>query len=217
MDPKWKFKKWNWSSITNSWQSTALYTVPSSALVTMIIIDANHEFLLMTARLTGTGFETSYCTLWIKSQPRAPSSLKSRHISVFGHVLNMSQLSCHIADTITAQGQAWAVTAPWEVPVYKDWQFRPRVVLCMKGDRVLQGAFIHRMTEHCSVTVSGVWQGPGMWHSSGTWPGPGMCAINNFWALTSSDHDKVQTLILSGFYRTPNALGNNLSNVQDGS
>ena len=44
-----------------------------------------------------------------------------------------------------------------------------------------------------------------------------MYGINKFWALTSSDHDKVQTLILSGFYRTPNALGNKLSNVQDGS
>lgn len=33
----------------------------------------------------------------------------------------MSQLRCHIADTATPQGQARAVTGPWEVPVYKDW------------------------------------------------------------------------------------------------
>lgn len=39
------------------------HSVSSSALVTMIVTDANHEFLVMTARLTGAGFETSFCTL----------------------------------------------------------------------------------------------------------------------------------------------------------
>lgn len=183
------------------------HSVSSSALVTMIVTDANHEFLVMTARLTGAGFETSFCTLWVKSQPRALSSLKSRRISEFSHVPHMSQLSCHIADTATPQGQAQAVIGPWEVPVYKDGWLRPQVVLCLKGGRALGYAFIYEMAEPCSMTVSGVWQDPGVWHGSGRCPGPVRYGINEFWALTSSDHDKVQTLFLSGFHRTPNALG----------
>lgn len=69
MDPKWKFKKQKWSPQIVG--EELLYLYAPTALVTMIIMEADPEYLLMTAKLTGASLWTSYCTLWIQSQPWA--------------------------------------------------------------------------------------------------------------------------------------------------
>lgn len=89
----------------------ALLYPPPTLSSTMV---KNHEYLLMVARLTGASFGTSYCKLWEKSRP-GPCH-RSNPVTVQGVVMYpiLSQPSCHIPATFTAQGQACAGMGPWE-------------------------------------------------------------------------------------------------------
>lgn len=133
---------------------TLPYTLPSAALVARMDTDADGEFLLMTAKVTEAGFETSPCTLQkVTAQGPVITHIQA-HFRVWSCIQHVTASLSHHRYSHSS-GPSVGVTRPWKCPHINSDSSGPGLFCVQKGDRFLGCAVSCDMAEPHSVAYLG--------------------------------------------------------------